>query len=62
MGGLIAAGLHKWLHRLTLPLNVLHAAGLSLFAVTGTEPGQRLAGRPAVVDPAAASRPARPAR
>ena len=35
MGGLIAFGLHKWLHRLTLPLTVLDAAGLSLFAVTG---------------------------
>ena len=35
MGGLIAFGLHMRLQRLTLPLTVLDAAGLSLFAVTG---------------------------
>jgi uncharacterized membrane protein YeiH len=35
MGRLIAAGLRKWLHRLTWPLTVLDAAGLSLFPVTG---------------------------
>jgi uncharacterized membrane protein YeiH len=35
MGRLIAAGLRKWLHRLTRPLTVLDAAGLSLFPVTG---------------------------
>jgi uncharacterized membrane protein YeiH len=34
-GGLIAFGLGRWLERLTLPISVLDAAGLSLFAVTG---------------------------
>ena len=34
-GGLIAFGLGRWLQRLTLPITVLDAAGLSLFAVTG---------------------------
>jgi uncharacterized membrane protein YeiH len=35
VGGLIAFGLGCWLDRLTLPISVLDAAGLSLFAVTG---------------------------
>ena len=34
-GGLIAFGLGRWLQRLKLPITVLDAAGLSLFAVTG---------------------------
>ncbi len=34
-GGLIAFGQGRWLQRLTLPITVLDAAGLSLFAVTG---------------------------
>jgi uncharacterized membrane protein YeiH len=35
VGGLIAFGLSRRLQRLTLPITVLDAAGLSLFAVTG---------------------------
>lgn len=34
-GGVIAFGLSRWLQRLMLPITVLDAAGLSLFAVTG---------------------------
>jgi uncharacterized membrane protein YeiH len=34
-GGLIAFALSRWLERLTLPISLLDAAGLSLFAVTG---------------------------
>jgi uncharacterized membrane protein YeiH len=34
-GGLVAFALGRWLQRLTLPISVLDAAGLSLFAVTG---------------------------
>ena len=34
-GGHIAFGLRRWLERVTLPISVLDAAGLSLFAVTG---------------------------
>jgi uncharacterized membrane protein YeiH len=35
LGGLIASGSDRWLDRLTLPINLLDAAGLGLFAVTG---------------------------
>jgi uncharacterized membrane protein YeiH len=49
-GGLIAFVLSNWLERLSLPITVLDAAGLSLFAVTGASkalayglgPGQAL--------------------
>jgi len=34
-GGLVAFALGRWLQRLTLPISLLDAAGLSLFAVTG---------------------------
>jgi uncharacterized membrane protein YeiH len=36
IGGLIAFGLSKWLRRLDLPITVLDAVGLSVFAVIGT--------------------------
>ena len=35
LGGLIASGSGRWLDRLTLPIDVLDAFGLGLFAVTG---------------------------
>jgi uncharacterized membrane protein YeiH len=35
LGGLIASGSDRWLDRLTLPINLLDAAGLGFFAVTG---------------------------
>jgi uncharacterized membrane protein YeiH len=35
LGALVAFLLGRWLDRLTLPINVLDAAGLGLFAVTG---------------------------
>jgi len=34
-GGLIAFGSSRWLHRLSVPIDVFDAAGLGLFAVTG---------------------------
>jgi uncharacterized membrane protein YeiH len=34
-GGLVAFALGQWLHRLELPINVLDAVGLSVFAVIG---------------------------
>lgn len=37
VGGLIAFGLSLWLERLTMPITVLDAVGLSVFAVLGAE-------------------------
>jgi len=34
-GGLVAFALSQWLHRLEMPINVLDAVGLSVFAVIG---------------------------
>ena len=41
-GGLVAFGLSRQLERLTLPITVLDALGLSLFAVTGAGRAQEL--------------------
>jgi hypothetical protein len=49
-GRLIAAGLRKWLHRLTRPLTVLDAAGLSLFPVNRASNAPRLRTRPGPSD------------
>ena len=46
-GGLIAFLFSQWLSRLSIPINVLDAAGLSLFAVTGAGKALDLGAGPA---------------